>query len=147
DQRLDDPRLGTVLPRPRRETARSGMGPDAQYVAHRDLYATDDRGTAGRDDLCDLDLVQSVLRRPALGHGSQAMTVIPTSEHADSAEMSADPRDRGGPATLLLSVRGLIKHFGHKGGLLSQGSGRVRAVDGVDFDVVKGETLGIVGES
>ena len=39
-----------------------------------------------------------------------------------------EPSDRGGPATPLLSVRGLVKHFGHKGGLLSKGSAIVRAV-------------------
>jgi peptide/nickel transport system ATP-binding protein len=56
-------------------------------------------------------------------------------------------RDRGGPAQPLLSVRGLVKHFGGKGGWLGRKRGVVRAVDGVDFDIAKGETLGIVGES
>jgi peptide/nickel transport system ATP-binding protein len=60
---------------------------------------------------------------------------------------SDDPRDRGGAATPLLSVRGLIKHFGGKRGLLAKAGAVVRAVDGVDFDVAKGETIGIVGES
>jgi peptide/nickel transport system ATP-binding protein len=57
-----------------------------------------------------------------------------------------DPRDRGGPAQPLLSVHGLVKHFPVKKGL---GGKRavVRAVDGVDFELIKGETLGIVGES
>ncbi|MBY0296551.1 MAG: ATP-binding cassette domain-containing protein [Methylobacterium sp.] len=57
-----------------------------------------------------------------------------------------DTRDRGGPAQPLLAVRGLVKHFGSKGGLFSKGP-TVRAVDGVDFEVMKGETLGVVGES
>ncbi|MBP1183215.1 ABC transporter ATP-binding protein [Methylobacterium sp. PvR107] len=53
--------------------------------------------------------------------------------------------DRGGPAQPLLSVSGLIKHFPvRKTGGKKQ---VVRAVDGIDFDVLKGETLGIVGES
>jgi peptide/nickel transport system ATP-binding protein len=57
-----------------------------------------------------------------------------------------DSRDRGGPAQPLLSVHGLVKHFPVKKGL---GGKRavVRAVDGVDFELIKGETLGIVGES
>ncbi|MGP0093030.1 MAG: ABC transporter ATP-binding protein [Xanthobacteraceae bacterium] len=56
-------------------------------------------------------------------------------------------RDRGGPAQPLLSARGLVKHFGGRGGWLGRKRGVVRAVDGLDFDIAKGETLGIVGES
>jgi len=56
------------------------------------------------------------------------------------------PSDRGGPGQPLLSVRGLVKHFPVKKGLFGT-SATVRAVDGIDFDVLKGETLGVVGES
>jgi peptide/nickel transport system ATP-binding protein len=49
--------------------------------------------------------------------------------------------------TPLLSVSGLTRHFPLKGGLLGRSAGLVRAVDGVSFDVMEGETLGIVGES
>ena len=60
--------------------------------------------------------------------------------------MDANP-DRGGPAQPLLALKGLTKHFPIKGGMLGRTVATVRAVDGVSFDVLKGETLGIVGES
>jgi oligopeptide transport system ATP-binding protein len=47
----------------------------------------------------------------------------------------------------LLSVRNLVKYFPINGGLLSREVDRVHAVDGVSFDLAKGETLGLVGES
>ncbi|HSM20657.1 MAG TPA: ATP-binding cassette domain-containing protein, partial [Rubrivivax sp.] len=51
------------------------------------------------------------------------------------------------PATPLLAVNGLVKHFPLKKDVLGKGGGVVRAVDGVSFNVMAGETLGIVGES
>ncbi|WP_375462074.1 ATP-binding cassette domain-containing protein, partial [uncultured Enterovirga sp.] len=57
------------------------------------------------------------------------------------------PLDRGGPAQPILTVRGLLKHFPVRKGLLGGVSAQVRAVDGIDFEVMKGETLGVVGES
>ena len=50
-------------------------------------------------------------------------------------------------ASPLLEVRGLVKHFPLKKDMLGRGGGVVRAVDGVDFSVRAGETLGVVGES
>ena len=48
----------------------------------------------------------------------------------------------------ILQVRDLVKHFPITRGVLFQRTiGHVRAVDGVSFDLNKGETLGIVGES
>jgi oligopeptide/dipeptide ABC transporter ATP-binding protein len=47
----------------------------------------------------------------------------------------------------IISVRGLVKHFPIVKGLLRRRVGAVQAVDGLDFDVQRGETLGLVGES
>ncbi|HUN42056.1 MAG TPA: oligopeptide/dipeptide ABC transporter ATP-binding protein [Acetobacteraceae bacterium] len=47
----------------------------------------------------------------------------------------------------LLEVNGLKKHFPIRGGLLGQETAKVYAVDGVSFDINRGETLSLVGES
>ncbi|MFF1834651.1 ABC transporter ATP-binding protein [Streptomyces sp. NPDC058231] len=48
---------------------------------------------------------------------------------------------------VLLKVTGLRKHFPIRKGLLQRKAGAVKAVDGIDFEVYSGETLGVVGES
>ncbi|WP_037928683.1 ABC transporter ATP-binding protein [Streptomyces sp. PCS3-D2] len=48
---------------------------------------------------------------------------------------------------VLLKVTGLAKHFPITKGLIRRQVGAVKAVDGLDFDVRRGETLGVVGES
>jgi oligopeptide/dipeptide ABC transporter ATP-binding protein len=47
----------------------------------------------------------------------------------------------------LVEVRGLFKQFPVKGGILQRTVAQVRAVDGVDLEIRRGETLGLVGES
>lgn len=48
---------------------------------------------------------------------------------------------------VLVEVRNLKKHFPIRGGVLKRRIGSVKAVDGVDFYIKKGETVGVVGES
>jgi oligopeptide/dipeptide ABC transporter ATP-binding protein len=61
----------------------------------------------------------------------------------------ADPT-AGRPAQrreTMLEVSGLQKHFPVRRGLLQRAVGSVKAVDGLDFTVTKGETFSLVGES
>jgi oligopeptide/dipeptide ABC transporter ATP-binding protein len=58
---------------------------------------------------------------------------------------SEQPRPEGEP---VLQVRDLVKHFPLTQGIVFRKQvGAVKAVDGVSFDLKRGETLGIVGES
>jgi oligopeptide/dipeptide ABC transporter ATP-binding protein len=51
------------------------------------------------------------------------------------------------PTVPLIEARGLEVHFPVRSGLLLRQTGAVRAVDGLDFEIRSGETLGLVGES
>ena len=67
---------------------------------------------------------------------------LPTLEEDRAAAAAA-----AAEGTVLVSVRGLKKHFPILGGILRRQVGTVYAVDGVDFDVRAGEVFALVGES
>ena len=56
--------------------------------------------------------------------------------------MQADEQDRP-----LLKVRNLRVEFATKSNIFSRQKSSVKAVDGISFDIKRGETLGLVGES
>lgn len=49
--------------------------------------------------------------------------------------------------TPLIQVENLKKYYPIKGGIITHTTGLIRAVDGVSFSIMEGETLGLVGES
>ena len=63
------------------------------------------------------------------------------------AEATVDTGRNGRSGENLLETRNLKMHFPIKAGVLRRTVGHVKAVDGVDLQIRKGETLGLVGES
>ncbi len=104
-----------------REAAGAGMGLMLNTCAPRSRHRW--WGPAGGDDLPHLDLVQSSVRRPALGDGGAAID-----------PRSPRPRRPASPCSGLRPRQA----FRRQGGLLGRGP-VVRAVDGVDFTIAKGE--------
>jgi len=72
-------------------------------------------------------------------------------DEAVTAPSANTSLEKGAPRTrdreTLLKVTGLVKHFPITKGVLRRQVGAVQAVDGIDFEVGAGETLGVVGES
>ena len=73
----------------------------------------------------------------------------PRSWTAPSGPRSCRPRPAAvaAPVAPLLTVQGLKKHFPIYGGIMRRQIGTVYAVDGVDFEIMPGETFALVGES
>jgi oligopeptide/dipeptide ABC transporter ATP-binding protein len=55
--------------------------------------------------------------------------------------------DFGGTTDAVVSLHGVKVHYPVKEGVLQRVTGQVRAVDGVDLSIPRGQTLGLVGES
>jgi len=60
-------------------------------------------------------------------------------------DAAQSPGDLGGEP--VITLRGVQKYFPVREGVLQQVVGHVRAVDGVSFEIARGQTLGLVGES
>jgi oligopeptide/dipeptide ABC transporter ATP-binding protein len=65
------------------------------------------------------------------------------------ATAAADPalHHRAAQGEEILRIEDLYKHFPIRAGLFRREVGKVHAVDGLDLELVAGETLGLVGES
>ncbi len=68
-------------------------------------------------------------------------------DRADDSGMSDAGEWTGTGEEPILSVRDLRKHYPVRSGILGRQHGAVQAVDGVSFDLWRGETLAVVGES
>lgn len=134
---------GLLACRPRLETTRRRLPTVADYMTSTvdddgRLIITEKELSAGR--LAEIEgrgrgrllhpvpATADATPADALGTSSQ-VTYVPTGQQP------------------LLQVKNLLVHYPIKKGLLRRTVGHVKAVDGISFDVYKGQTLGLVGES
>lgn len=91
--------------------------------------------------------------RPSLESNPERLPVLSDFMTAEGEEITAPAQARVlAPAAaredkVLLEIKDLQTHFPHTGGLLGRVQSWTKAVDGVSFQVKKGRTLGLVGES
>ena len=85
------------------------------------------------------DICRHRRRRRSTRSAEHAQQRLPLLEGGPRWQTTGEP---------ILEVRDLVKHFPLTQGILFKKQiGAVKAVDGVSFDLDRGETLGIVGES
>jgi len=127
-------------------TAIEGQPPDLASVPEGCSFAprcpiAEPRCSETRPPLAPLDgehLVACIRADETAGLGRRAATVSPISVAA-----AAEPAGQ-----IVLEARQLTKHFPlTRGTIFGRRFGTVKAVDGVDFVLRRGETLGLVGES
>jgi peptide/nickel transport system ATP-binding protein len=122
-----------------------GMPPDILNLPTGCRFA--DR-CPNRIDKCDLhpELLPLAALRLSRCWVTQAGAVL---EEAGvrAAVRQADAAPVTPPRPLLLEVKGLVKHFDVRGDGLFTAHRKFRAVDGVNFEIYRGEMVGLVGES
>lgn len=71
----------------------------------------------------------------------------PYTKHLLDSEPKGNPLNPGSDAPIVLQVQDMKVWFALRGGLLRRVVGHVKAVDGIDLTVRRGQTVGVVGES
>ncbi|BCG81807.1 ABC transporter ATP-binding protein [Mesorhizobium sp. 113-3-3] len=90
--------------------------------------------------------LNQILDKPQHPYTQHLLQDVPHFARGSAARLDGQ-RDKGESKEPALKVDGLVVRFPLKSNFFSRATGAVHAVDGVDFDLMPGETLAIVGES
>ncbi|MFC7398979.1 dipeptide ABC transporter ATP-binding protein [Chelatococcus sp. GCM10030263] len=141
------PRIDEERPADRRLTTIEGQPPDPLNLPSGCRFAPRCPFRIAR---CDThpDLLEIAPGRKSRCWVTQQGTILPKKEsRAIPAEMAAARHVEGADEPPLLKVRNLVKHFGLPKSRFFEKPRFIHAVDDVDLDVYRGETVGLVGES
>ena len=106
----------------------------------------------------DLGIVRRIATRACVMQGGQIVEQGPTKQLFEnpthkytkkllSSEPSGKPRQAAKDASEIMSASNLKVWFPQRGGIFSTVKSHIKAVDGINIAIKKGQTLGIVGES
>ncbi len=132
---------GLLACRPRLDTARRRLPTVADYM--QTTFDADGRMIITEKTLTPERLAEIEGR----GRGRLLHPRDSSSGNAESPSVSSQCDYVPSDQTPLLKVENLKIHYPIKRGLLRRTVGHVKAVDGISFNVYKGQTLGLVGES
>ena len=93
-----------------------------------------------RGEMVETGSVADIFARPEHPYTRRLLDAVP---RIDAGKAAPEARSREN----LLEIRDLQVYFPLRGGLLGRTTGHVKAVDGISFDIRRGELLGLVGES
>ncbi|WP_416355837.1 ABC transporter ATP-binding protein [Aureimonas phyllosphaerae] len=93
----------------------------------------------------EMETVHEVFERPREDYTKSLIDAVPRLGQQTGTQLRAP--FAGPRQSPVLSIRNLVTRFDVRGGAFNRKVGKVHAVEGLSFDILRGETLSLIGES